>query len=43
MPYATPQQVIAEYGLKEVAQLLADDFNDLVLDFLRRRHAIPPT
>ena len=25
MPYATPQQVIAEYGLKEVAQLLADE------------------
>ncbi len=25
MPYATPQQLIAEYGLKEVAQLLADE------------------
>ena len=25
MPYATPQQVIAEFGLKEVTQLLADE------------------
>ena len=25
MPYATPAQVIAEYGLKEVTQLLADE------------------
>jgi phage gp36-like protein len=25
MPYATPQQVIADYGLKEITQLLADE------------------
>ena len=27
MPYATPQQVIADYGLKEITQLLADEQN----------------